>query len=261
MIINFIDVMKYLFLFTIAALMSCHAKPVKAPDPAPANPGRQQADSTDTVLVRIVGSITGGDPDSCILVSRRLEPDSGYNKLLAKYICNNLYSNDPDAKQAELVTITNRPSFARMIMLFFDEKSGYDKIAYYGEKNRIPEMRENLLFGVADCCALQLHPIADALLKRDIFEGVEVLWSKADCKKLPSLQGYMSRVDTTNFFACADLVGFFHNVGEYGLRDSFLKKAGRTSGFEKNVATLKKLIAENKKFDISTFRESTYGGM
>jgi hypothetical protein len=253
--------MKYLSLCTIVVLLSCHAKPVKAPEAVLAEPGRQQADSADTVLVRIVGAIQGGDPDSCVLVSRRLEPDSGYNKLLAKYICGNLYSNDHNDDQAEMVRVMSRSSFGKMIMLFFDEKTNYDNIAYYGDKNRIPEMRENLLYGVVNCCAMQLHPIADEMLNYDIFEGAEVLWDKADCKRLPSLQGYMSRVDTTNFFACADLAAFFHNVGELGLRDSFLKKAGRIKGFEKDFATLKRLIAKNKKFDIVTYNESTYGGM
>jgi hypothetical protein len=253
--------MKYLSLCTIVVLLSCHSKLAKTPEAALVQAGGQQADSADTVLVRIVGAIQGGDPDSCVLVSRRLEPDSGYNKLLAKYICGNLYSNDHNDDQAEMVRLTNRPSFGKMIMLFFDEKTNYDKIMYYGDKSRIPEMRENLLFGVVDCCAMQLHPIADELLKQDIFEGAEVLWDKADCKRLPSLPAYMSRVSTTNFFACADLAAFFHNAGEFGLRDSWLKKAGQTSGAEKDFATLKKLIAKNKKFDISTYRESMYGGM
>jgi|GEM_PF-6258245 len=253
--------MKYLSLYIIAALISCHARPAKIQETGPHPAGVLPVDSADTVLVRIVGAIQGGDPDSCVLVSKRLEPDSGYNKLLAKYICGNLYSNNDGEDQAALAEMMGRSSFGKMIMLFFDEKTGYDKIGHYGDKSRIPEMRENLLFGVASCCSLQLHPIADELLKRDIFEGAEVLWDKADCKKLPSLPGYISRMSTTNFFACADLAAFFHNAGQQALCDSFLNMAGRTLGFEKNFAALKKLIKKNKKFDIVTYREEIYGGM
>lgn len=252
--------MKYLSLCVLMTLLACNIKPEKGGEPVSPPEGKQHTGDTDTLLVKIVGAVTGGDPDSCVLVSPKLEPDSSFNKLLAWYICGNLYSNDDNDDQTKIAKLTDRSSFGKMIMLFFDDSAKYDKIGLK-DKSRIPEMRENLLFGIRNCCTPQLHPIADELLNHGVFKGAEVLWDRADLKRLPSLAIYMKNADAANFFVCADLAAFFHNVGDMGQRDRWMAKAAGIPGKEKELAALKELMSGGEKFDIVTYKEQIYGGM
>jgi hypothetical protein len=246
--------MKYFIFCFFIFLIACKERSIRA-TVVIANP--QPADS---VLIRLMGG-DQAQVDSCVYVSWSLESDTGYRSLLAKYICHNLYSNDTSIDSVSLEKLTSRKSFYQMILLFYDNSSNFDKISYYDDKKRLPELRENLLFGIGHCCNDQLSMIADTLLKEGNFDGLKVLWEKADLQKLPALKDYLTKVDTGNFFVYANLAAFFHNNGNWGSRDTFLNKARKIKKFREQFYSLDTLIAHNKQFDFMTYSELIYGGM
>ena len=213
----------------------------------------------DVVLIKIT---QGGDnKGSCVQISKKLEKDARYNKLLATYagycFCR---SSDSALTPENLKELVGRPSFRKMILLFYTN-SDSDKIYNNRGRGIINDMRSELLYGIKDCCPEELMHISNTLLQKNNFDGVEALWEKTDVKKLPALSTYIRRVDTGNFFIYADLAAVFHNSRNYPLRDFYLVKAGRCRDFQQEYGVLKSLIAKRKQFDVTEFKESVYGGM
>jgi len=213
----------------------------------------------DVVLIRIT---QGGDnKGSCVQISKKLEKDPRYNKLLATYagycFCR---SADSALTPDKLKDLAGRPSFKKMILLFYTN-SDSDKIYNNRGRSVINDMRSELLYGIKDYAPEELTHISNTLLQKNNFDGVEALWEKTDVKKLPALSSYIRRVDTGNFFVYADLAAVFHNSHNYPLRDFYLVKAGRCRDFQQEYGALKSLIAKRKQFDVTEFKESIYGGM
>ena len=211
----------------------------------------------DSFLIRIVGGQLS-NIDSCVYVSYDLESDTSYNTALRWYICENKFGRDSSFPAADLARLVNRPSFAKMILLFFNDDD-YKRIYYNGDRQQLPEIANSLLCGCYNsCCMDGFHAIADSLLARDHFNGVGALWGKTDIKKLPSLKAYMDK-GSTNFYKQADLAAVFHNTGQYDLRDSCMARAVIAASDKKQYNDLKDLIKKNRTFDRETYNELIYG--
>lgn len=243
--------MNRLLLFSIflIALASCDQKQSR----------KRKVLPKDVALIKIT---QGGDnKGSCVQISRKLEKDPRYNKLLATYagycFCR---SSDSALTPSTLKDLAARPSFKKMILLFYTN-SDSDKIYNNRGRSVINDMRSELLYGIKDYCPEELTHISNILLQKNNFDGVEALWEKTDVKKLPALSTYVRRVDTGNFFIYADLAAVFHNSRNYPLRDFYLVKAGRCRDFQQEYGALKSLISKRKQFDVTEFKESIYGGM
>jgi len=241
----------FAYLAFIISLFSCQQQEHKPSPPLPPH-------KEDSILIRIGGGNLR-NMDSCVYISYDLEADSSYNMLLRQYICEYEYGYDSAFPPASLAKLTSRPSFTKMILLFFN-RDDYKRISYSDEHYRLDDIARSLLYGIQDsCCTEKYYAIADSLLGRDYFDGVEVLWEHADVQKLPSLKGYMTRVDTGNFYKLAELAAFLHNVGQYDQRDIFMSKAARAATEKKQYTGLRDLITRQKTFDKGTYNELIYG--
>ena len=248
--------MKYFICYlALVCLLSCKQNdnktlPILPSTMAQAQPP-MQTHKEDSILIRLGG-------DSCAYVSFDLERDSNYNKLLRAYLCHNKFGNDSIFSPSQFADLVKRPSFCKMILLFYDGDK-YGRVYTDIEAYRLPDLRSGFLLGIAGSDLDQEHLIADSLLKRDYDDGLDLLWGIADMKKLPSLKEYLRRVDTDNFYKDADLVAFFHNIGNDSLRDMYLAKAGKIIDFREKFRALKSLIIKNKSFDKGTYNELIYG--
>jgi hypothetical protein len=212
----------------------------------------------DSILVRILRGASDGQIDSCVYVSYQLEKDTGYNNLLREYLCHNQFGADTSFPLNTMAELANRASFYNLIMLFYDGDK-YNKVTYYGEKSRLDDLRRGFLFSIRSCCPDPLHNIADALLQRGYFDGVECLWELTDLSKLPSWKEYLSKLDTANFYQVAKVSAIFQNIGNDSMRDIYLSKAERLIDHRQEFDRLKALMDKNKTFSQGMYNGAVYG--
>ena len=196
------------------------------------------------------------DPPS--FVSYELEKDSTANGLFRTWLNHNLLGSDSSFSKQDLISMTSRPSFREFIAILYDT-SRSDKIRTNIETYRIPEVRKEYLYSIKDSCPNQLNAIANELLKKGEFDGVECLWEKADLQALPALNAWLSKVDTTNFFIMAKLAAFFHTKNVYPQRDFYLSKAANIPEFKKEFSSIDSLIKCGPELDMSKYNYILYG--
>ena len=195
-------------------------------------------------------------------VSYALESDTFYNHFLAQYICWNRFGTDSVIPPNQLATLVKRKSFVQMLMLFYDNDD-YSRIYYYNKEDRfrLGDIGKDLLLSFGDCCPEQTYVIADELLKRDNFDGLEYFfWNSPtfEPEKFPSLKSYLARVDTVNFFKNADLAAFFHNKGDIKSSNFFLGLAEKTMSMKKEFSILRSLIKKHKFIDLDDYNRLMY---
>jgi hypothetical protein len=243
---------RYVFI-TVICLASCAQQPKQPPAPeATTHPSTPASDT----LLWIRDRIFDHDTDY-VRVSYQLESDTLYNHLLATYIANYRYGGVVDWPEDKLDSVVNRPSFIRMVLLF-QGKTAFHGISYNQETYHLEDFADALLFPSDHCSRSRFYTIADTLLTQDNFKAVESLWEKADLKRLPSFEPYVSRVDTGNFMKLADLAAFFHNKGLYARRDSCMARAQKLSRWHKEYQLLARLFAKKKPFSFLDYDELLY---
>jgi hypothetical protein len=212
----------------------------------------------DSILVRVQTGAGNESTDSCVYVSYELERDSSYNRLLRKYLCEYQFGYDSAFSLETMAALANRESFFKIILLFFDGDK-YSRVRYYGERNRMDDLRRGYLFPIRSCCPNRLHLIADSLLQRNYFDGVECLWELTDMSKLPSLDGYLLRMDTMNFYRDAEVATVFHVIRNDSLRDAYLAKAEKITDHKSELAKLRSLMAQKRAISLGQFNALMYG--
>jgi hypothetical protein len=237
---------------TVICLASCAQQPKQAPPPA----AQAHPPTTNDTLLWIHDKLFDRDTDY-VRVSYQLESDTLCNHLLATYIANYRYGGVVHWPQNKLDSVVNRPSFIHMMLLFRAKTPvaaiGYNQAQYYLE-----DLADALLLPSAQCSRTRFYTIADTLLTQDNFQAVEMLWNKADLKRLPSFEAYVSRIDTNDFTRLADLAAFFHNKGFYARRDSCMTRARELPQWKEQYQRLASLMAKNKPFSHLDYEELLY---
>lgn len=238
---------------TVIFLASCAQQPKKPPPPdATTHP---PAPVTDTLLW-IHDQLFDHDTDY-VRVSYTLESDTLYNHLLATYIANYRYGGVVNWPQNRLDSVVNRPSFIRMILLF-RAKTAFGVIGYNQAQYYLENFADALLSPSAHCNHTRFYTIADTLLTQDNFQAVEMLWDKADLRRLPSFEAYVRRIDTNDFTRLVDLAAFFHNKGLYARRDSCMARARKLPQWRQQYHLLAGLMAKKKPFSYLDYAELLY---
>ena len=218
--------------------------------------GAPSAQPKDSFLLHFFGG------DSCITVSYALESDTFYNHFLAQYICWNRFGTDSVIPPNQLAQLVKRKSFVQMLMLFHDNDD-YSRIYYYNKEDRfrLGDIGESLLSSFGDCCPEQTYVIADELLKRNNFNGLEAFFWKSQTfepEKFPSLKSYLAAVDTANFHKNAYLAAFFHNKRDIKSSNFFLAQAEKNKDWKKEFSILRSLIKKYKFIDLGEYIRLIY---
>lgn len=244
------------------ALSICATYACNSPNPAPVAKfsdtlqSVQAASVSDSPLQKDGYLITFSySPETVVKVSDELEPDSLRNALIADYIYQSILAGKP-TDSAAMKTLVATPAFNRALLLFFSE-SGLSQIYNPSSDINLVSYRCELLYHLTNNAFL--HKLADTLLQLDNFEGVEALWEKADTNALPSLAGYIGKLDTTAFTRCADLAVFFHLQKDKVRSGRFLQLAAKADAGL--YSELEKLLRSGKKFDHMDYAQTVYDGI
>lgn len=237
---------------------SCH-QAKNDPDPLKVSAKKTKpAHKGDSILINIMQGGEGVNVDSCVYVSFDLEKDSTYNRQLREYLCYNIMGHTDYPAQDSLPFLVSRESFLRMILLFYNGNK-YTGIKTGFESYQMGELRQGYLWAIRDCCVERLQTIADAMLQQDEFDGVNCLWGKADLSKLPSLKGYLGRMDTANFHYDAEIAVLFHNTRKDSMSNVYMAKAAKLPTFKEEYHKLKTLmkkpIVDQGKYDLAIYGE------
>lgn len=220
---------------------------------------KQQTETESTSKPIIIQTENCESCESCVTVSNSIESDKDNNSLLSMYLYSSLVGGY-DCKELEGAAskVFQLPSFKSTILAFFNPDQFDADVEIQGNASLVLENKNELVYRVKDIDVL--HEIADNLLLIDNTLGLEALWQNGSLDKLENYDGYLSRIDTTNFFVLADQIAFLHNINEPDKRDELLKKAKSIEGFEDQRQALQQLL-ESGSFDMMTFKEAVYGGM
>lgn len=243
---------RYVYI-TVICLASCTQQPRQKPPPGTTTPSPSPAGDT---LLWIHDQLFDHDTDY-VRVSYKLENDTPYNHLLATYIANYRYGGVVNWPQNRLDSVVNRSSFLSM-MLLFRAKTPIGAISYNQAEYYLDDFADALLSPSLRCSHARFYTIADTLLTQDNFQAVEMLWNKADLKKLPSFEAYVCRIDTNDFTKLMDLAAFFHNKGLYARRDSCMARAWKLTQFRQQYHLLAGLMSKKKPFSYLDYAERVY---
>lgn len=191
-------------------------------------------------------------------ISKELEPDSAARRMLTRYINTFLDGTRKPLSPANMAFIISRPSFKTCLLLIYSPKPT-PAFSFRGTPENRAELGKGYLFGLRNCCIDTLFSLADTLLAQQEFDGVLVLWEKADVQRLSYFQRYVASIPADGFFQYADLAAIMHNAHAYKLRDQFLARCKKIQDFQDNYNALLKLIETQPRFAEVDYKEAVYG--
>ncbi len=185
-------------------------------------------------------------------VSHIIESDKKWRRQLEKY----LYKSFIDYKVCDKIpdTLYIRDSFVKMVLYIYEDKE-FLKNSIYDYESRWRESYTNMLLYCTNVNVL--YKLTDSLLKRNINDGLVILWDK-DISKLGMINNYI-KMNSQDFYKMAELVIIYHNIGQIDKRDELLK--GIIPLKKKESEILQRLISRDGKVDYFTYMEEMFGGM
>lgn len=171
--------------------------------------------ATDSLLIKKTGSVFC---QNYFKISARLELDSVIRNEMQVF----LYQSLVDAIDCKIdidkrSKLFSAESFRKIVLMLFTDPS-YEQLSHFENPTRWREMYNNLLRNCTNKHTLYI--LTDNLLKRNMSNGLIVLWDSVKLQKLSSFKKYKERmVKSNNKFKCAELAVIFHNTGNARDRD------------------------------------------
>ena len=145
-------------------------------------------------------------------ISYDIEPDSGYNALLGKYVMMSMRDDPPELYSDSLYCLFSRESFAKEVYYLCDPVNYTSSNILYEHVSRWIEDLRNLLYYCPDVDAKYM--IADSLLSLNNDIGILALWESCDFKKLSNYKLYRDYlIKAEKVYMLGDLVIILHNAG------------------------------------------------
>lgn len=164
-------------------------------------------------------------------VSREVEPDDGYNRLLSRYVLSCIRDgNIPLCDEDSLSVLFTRPSFRNVSVYLINPLN--EKVAnvlYPDSKMLWEDMSNQLLINCSN--EDMIYSVTDSLLSLGFSNGIIALWNKCDVSRLMSYPLYKKclRGEDREVGCLADLVIVNHNSGNEKEVRRLLRRINRLS--------------------------------
>ncbi|MCH5215523.1 MAG: hypothetical protein J1F10_01175 [Muribaculaceae bacterium] len=204
--------------------------------------------------IRINPEVESVFTQSPLIISKKIESDSGFNNLLNRYLHLCLIGEDINGlNQDSLLLLFKRPSFTNLSFKLLSSKDFLKQINVFYPKEqfeRLDEYSVNILYKCFD--SNTVYSITDSLLKVDNDKGLVALWEKCNIHKLKNYDLYKQRViNSKRVYDLIMLVIINHNSKNYGERDILM---GYLRKIDKQIfKQLKDLFHEEDFIDYPTY--------